>query len=140
MINFIRNLINKIMKKKIEPGSMFNEYQKTKKKGVKKNWIAGAIKKPGALKKALGVKVDSKIPAKTLAKAAKKGGKLGQRARLAETLKGFKKAKLVGSTSEKPMMAYKKKHPKKEEGKKHEMKETKVQKMKEHKMKKGKKK
>jgi hypothetical protein len=33
----------------------------------------------------------SKIPAKKLAKAAKAPGKLGQRARLAETLKGFKK-------------------------------------------------
>ena len=54
-------------------------------------WIAGAIKKPGALKKELGVKKGEKIPAKKLAKAAKAPGKLGQRARLAETLKGFKK-------------------------------------------------
>jgi len=57
----------------------------------KKNWIAGAIKKPGALRKELGVKGDKKIPAKKLKAAAKKGGKEGQRARLAETLKGFKK-------------------------------------------------
>ena len=57
----------------------------------KKNWIAGAIKKPGALRKELGVKKGEKIPAKKLAAAAKKPGKLGQRARLAETLKGFKK-------------------------------------------------
>lgn len=57
----------------------------------KKNWIAGAIKKPGALKKELGVKKGEKIPAKKLAAAAKKPGKLGRRARLAETLKGFKK-------------------------------------------------
>jgi len=56
-----------------------------------KNWIAGAIKKPGALKKELGVKKGDKIPAKKLAAAAKKPGKLGQRARLAETLRGFKK-------------------------------------------------
>ena len=56
-----------------------------------KNWIAGAIKKPGALHKELGVKAGEKIPAKTLAKAAEKGGKLGQRARLAETLKKMKK-------------------------------------------------
>ena len=56
-----------------------------------KNWIAGAIKKPGALHKQLGVKAGEKIPAKTLAKAAEKGGKLGQRARLAETLKKMKK-------------------------------------------------
>lgn len=56
-----------------------------------KNWIAGAIKKPGALKAALGVKSDKTIPAKKLAAAAKKPGKLGQRARLASTLKGLKK-------------------------------------------------
>ena len=58
---------------------------------VKKNWIAGAIKKPGALRKELGVKKGAKIPAKKLASAAKKPGKEGQRARLAETLRGFKK-------------------------------------------------
>lgn len=57
----------------------------------KTNWIAGAIKKPGALKKELGVKKGEKIPAKKLAAAAKKPGVEGQRARLAETLKGFKK-------------------------------------------------
>lgn len=56
-----------------------------------KNWIAGAIKKPGALHKELGIPQGKKIPAKTLAAAAKKPGKEGQRARLAETLKGFKK-------------------------------------------------
>lgn len=52
-----------------------------------KNWIQGAIKKPGALHKELGVPEGKKIPAKKLAAAAKKGGKLGQRARLAKTLK-----------------------------------------------------
>jgi hypothetical protein len=56
-----------------------------------KNWIAGAIKKPGALKAELGVKKGEKIPAKKLAAATKKPGKMGQRARLAETLKGMKK-------------------------------------------------
>jgi hypothetical protein len=55
-----------------------------------KNWIADAIKKPGALKKSLGVKKGEKIPAGKLAKAAKAPGKMGQRARLAQTLKGFK--------------------------------------------------
>ena len=58
-----------------------------------KNWIAGAIKKPGALKKELGVNPKNPIPPKKLAAAAKKPGKLGQRARLAETLKGLKKGK-----------------------------------------------
>ena len=56
-----------------------------------KNWIQKAIKKPGSLRKALGVKKGKKIPAKKLNKAAKKPGKLGQRARLAKTLKGLKK-------------------------------------------------
>ena len=55
-----------------------------------KNWIKGAIKKPGSLRKSLGVKKGQKIPAKKLNAAAKKGGKLGQRARLAKTLRGFK--------------------------------------------------
>ena len=50
-----------------------------------KKWIQKAIKKPGALRHSLGVKKGKKIPKKILAKAAKKGGKLGQRARLAET-------------------------------------------------------
>ena len=57
----------------------------------KKNWIAGAIKKPGALHKELGVKKGEKIPEKKLVAAAKKPGVEGKRARLAETLKGFKK-------------------------------------------------
>ena len=56
-----------------------------------KNWIKGAIKKPGALRKQLGVKEGEKIPAATLAKAAKAPGKLGQRARLAQTLRKMKK-------------------------------------------------
>ena len=51
--------------------------------------IDKAIKKPGALKKQLGVPEDEKIPADKLAAAAKKGGKLGQRARFAQTLRGF---------------------------------------------------
>ena len=52
-----------------------------------KRWIAGAIKKPGALHRQMGVPQGQKIPAAKLAAAAKKGGKLGQRARLAKTLK-----------------------------------------------------
>ena len=52
-------------------------------------WIQKAIKKPGALRASLGVKKGKTIPAKTLASASKKKAKLGQRARLAETLKTF---------------------------------------------------
>ena len=57
---------------------------------AKGGWIKDAIKKPGSLKKALGVATDKKIPSSKLAAAAKKPGKMGKRARLAETLKGFK--------------------------------------------------
>lgn len=56
------------------------------------NWISGAIKHPGALHEQLGVPQGEKIPAGKLAAAANKGGKLGQRARLAQTLKGLKHA------------------------------------------------
>lgn len=55
--------------------------------------ISKAIKKPGALRAQLGAKKGEKIPAKKLAKAAKAPGKLGQRARFAQLLKGFKKGK-----------------------------------------------
>ena len=58
---------------------------------AKKKWIQKAISKPGALKKQLGVSADKKIPTGKLAAAAKKGGKVGQRARLAMTLSKLKK-------------------------------------------------
>ncbi len=54
-------------------------------------FIKGAIKHPGALHKQLGVPQGEKIPEEKLEAASKKSGKLGQRARFAETLKGFKK-------------------------------------------------
>jgi hypothetical protein len=57
----------------------------------KKKWIQDAIKKPGALRKQLGAKAGKPIPAGKLAAAAKKPGKLGQRARLAQTLRKLNK-------------------------------------------------
>jgi len=66
------------------------KYQVPEKK-AKGGWIKSAIKKPGALRQSLGVKKGEKIPAGKLAAAAKKPGKMGQRARLAQTLKGLKK-------------------------------------------------
>lgn len=57
----------------------------------KKDWIAGAVKHKGALRKELGVKKGEKIPEKKLDAAAKKGGKEGQRARLAKTLDKIRK-------------------------------------------------
>ena len=56
-----------------------------------KNWIKGAIKHPGALREELKVPKGKTIPAKKLAAAAKKPGKEGRRARLAETLGKMKK-------------------------------------------------
>lgn len=56
-----------------------------------KNWIASAIKHPGALRESLGVKKGETIPAAKLEAAAKKPGKMGQRARMAQTLKKMKK-------------------------------------------------
>lgn len=53
---------------------------------VPKNFIQGAIKKPGALRAQMGVKAGETIPKKKLAQAAKAPGKLGQRARFAQTL------------------------------------------------------
>ncbi len=84
--------MKKQVKKVMKPGEMFNKFQMKK-----KNWIAGAIKKPGALHKELGVAQGKKIPASKLAKATKKGGKEGKRARLAETLKSFSKKKKLRS-------------------------------------------
>jgi hypothetical protein len=66
---------------------------KMAKGGKTKLDISKAIKKPGALRAALGTKKSETIPAKKLAKASKAPGKLGQRARFAEMLKGFKKGK-----------------------------------------------
>ncbi len=52
-----------------------------------KKFIQEMHMKKGALHKEMHVPEGKKIPAKRLAAAAKKGGKLGKRARLAETLK-----------------------------------------------------
>lgn len=77
----------KIIRRKDNPDDVAM-YAKGGKLDIKK-----AIKKPGALRAALGAKKGEPIPAKKLAKAAKAPGKLGQRARFAEMLKGFKKGK-----------------------------------------------
>lgn len=54
-----------------------------------KQWIQRAIKRPGALHRDLGIPQGEKIPASKVNAAAKKGGKLGARARLAKTLKAM---------------------------------------------------
>ena len=55
------------------------------------NWIKGAIKRPGALHRALGVPQGEKIPDAKIRAAEKKGGRVGREANLAETLKKMHK-------------------------------------------------
>lgn len=55
-------------------------------------WIPKDLKK-GALHRDLGVPQGQPIPAAKLEAAAKKPGKVGERARFAETAKGFKHGK-----------------------------------------------
>jgi hypothetical protein len=58
----------------------------------KKKWIQGAVKKPGALRKALHVKEGDKIPEKKLEKAEdSKSPLMRKRAALAETFKKIRK-------------------------------------------------
>ena len=59
-----------------------------------KKWIAGAVKRPGALRKTLGVKKGETIPADKLEKAThSKNPTTARRARLAQTLKKLSKRK-----------------------------------------------
>ena len=56
-------------------------------------WIQKALgpSSKGKLHRKLGIPEGKKIPESKLKAAEKKGGKIGKEARLAETLKGFKK-------------------------------------------------
>jgi len=74
-----------------ETDEYLSEEVLSEEKEKKKKWIQDAIKKPGALHKSLKVKSDKNIPVGKLEKAAKKGGKLGKRARLALTLRKLHK-------------------------------------------------
>ena len=56
-----------------------------------KKFIQSAIKKPGQLHRDLGVPQGKKIPPGKIAAAASKGGKIGQRARFAQTLQKLRK-------------------------------------------------
>lgn len=59
---------------------------------AKEKWIQGAIKKPGALHKTLGVKQGEKIPEAKIKKAEhSQNPKTRKRAQLAETLKKLHK-------------------------------------------------
>lgn len=54
-------------------------------------WISKMGMKKGALHKEMGIASDKKISKNKLESAAKKPGKIGKRARLAETLESFHK-------------------------------------------------
>lgn len=56
-----------------------------------KKFIQGAIKRPGALHKKLGVPQGKKIPLKKIKAAEKKPGLLGKEARFADTLRKINK-------------------------------------------------
>ena len=58
-----------------------------------KNWIAKATKNKGGLHRSLGVPEGEKIPKAKIAAAAKKGGKVGKQAKLAQTLGKMNKGK-----------------------------------------------
>lgn len=88
VIKMKRKVVKVRRVKMVHPPMDGKEMKKMYKK-KKKNWIAGAIKHPGALHRELGVKEGEKIPARRLASAAKKPGVEGRRARLAETLRGL---------------------------------------------------
>lgn len=61
---------------------------------AKGGWIKDAIKKPGSLRKSLGVKEGEKIPMSKLEKAAhSKNPTTAKRANLAMTLRSFNKGK-----------------------------------------------
>jgi hypothetical protein len=77
----------------VSRASISQQITKPGRKKKKKLNIKKAIKKPGALRKSLGIKKGKTIPKSVLNRAAKAPGKLGQRARFAKTLKKLRKKK-----------------------------------------------
>lgn len=71
----------------------------SRKKKSSGKFIQQAISKPGQLHRDLGVPQGQKIPASKIAAAAKKPGKVGQRARFAQTLAGMRKKKTTKKSS-----------------------------------------
>jgi hypothetical protein len=58
---------------------------------ARRRWIRGAISHRGALHRALGIPMNRRIPTSTLEALARAPGKLGKRARLALTLRRFRR-------------------------------------------------
>lgn len=65
--------------------------QHRKQQAGNQKWIQSAVSKPGQLHRDLGVPQGEKIPANKLAVAARKKGKIGQRARFAQNMKKINK-------------------------------------------------
>ena len=84
-----------------------------------KNWIQGAIKNPGSLRKSLDVPAGENIPARKLAAAAREGGINAKRANLAMTLKKMHGEYVPENGDHPPKKAHKhdKKKDKPEQGK-----------------------
>jgi hypothetical protein len=57
----------------------------------RRKWIGRAVGRRGQLHRDLGVPAGKRIPLSTLRRAAKRPGKVGQRARLALRLRGYRK-------------------------------------------------
>ena len=58
---------------------------------TRRRWIQKATKNKGGLHRSLGVPAGQKIPKAKIAAAAKKGGRIGKQAKLAQTLSKMKK-------------------------------------------------
>lgn len=84
-------------KRRAPEGTVTTQFKKGGAKKSSKNWIKGAIKKPGALrataKRAGALKADGDIKKSWLREKAKGSGKTAERARLALTLGKMKKRK-----------------------------------------------
>ena len=74
----------------ISRASIPKEIKMARGKKKDKNWSQKAIKKPGSLRKSLGIKKGETIPVSTLTKLAKGKGLNARRSRLALKLKQIK--------------------------------------------------
>lgn len=75
----------------MDDDELFEKNEKKEIEEADKKWIQTAIKKPGQLHKDLGIPKGEKIPIEKLKVAAKKTGKVGQRARMALNLRKINK-------------------------------------------------
>ena len=72
---------------------------KKRRKSDGEKWVKEKIKRPGQLHRDLGIPQGEKIPVSKIREAAKRKGKVGERARFALTLRKFNKRKKKKSRS-----------------------------------------